>query len=111
MVEHPTLPRADDAVVPIEKLRDDVDVGGFPDLLPEWLSVMPITQHAVLDVVEFLTDSGRWPAGTVGTVVEADASQALVEISDDRGHALDFVSLPHEALTPASSSPRLRAAS
>ncbi len=52
----------------------------------------------ILDVVELLADSGRWPAGTVGTVVEADADQALVEISDDRGHALDFISVPHRAL-------------
>lgn len=55
-------------------------------------------RHAVLDIVELLADSGRWPAGTVGTVVEADADQALVEISDDRGHALDFISVPHRAL-------------
>lgn len=55
-------------------------------------------RHAILDVVELLADSGRWPAGTVGTVVEADADQALVEISDDRGHALDFISVPHPAL-------------
>jgi hypothetical protein len=54
--------------------------------------------HQILDVVEFKVDSGRWPAGTIGTVVEADADQALVEISDDRGHGLDFVSLPHDAL-------------
>ncbi len=53
----------------------------------------------ILDVVELRVESGRWPAGTIGTVVEADASQALVEISDDRGHALDFISLPHDALT------------
>lgn len=58
-------------------------------------------QHAVLDVVELLTEAGRWPAGTVGTVVEADDAVALVEVSDDRGHATDFVSLPHDALAPA----------
>ncbi len=55
-------------------------------------------RHAILDVVELLADSGRWPAGTVGTVVEADAEQALVEISDDRGHGLDFIAVPHRAL-------------
>lgn len=55
-------------------------------------------RHAILDVVELLADSGRWPAGTVGTVVETDAEQALVEISDDRGHALDFISVPQRAL-------------
>jgi hypothetical protein len=58
-------------------------------------------RHDVLDVVEMLTNSGRWPAGTLGTVVEADDTVALVEIDDDRGHAMDFVSLPHDALAPA----------
>lgn len=55
-------------------------------------------RHAMLDVVELLVDSGRWSAGTIGTVVEADDELALVEIGDDRGHALDFVSVPHHAL-------------
>jgi hypothetical protein len=55
-------------------------------------------RHAALDVVEFLTESGRWAAGTIGTVVEADEQRALVEIANERGHALDFVSLPHDAL-------------
>jgi hypothetical protein len=62
---------------------------------------MPPTRHAVVDVVELAADSGRWPAGTVGTVVEADDKRALVEISDDRGHALDLIALPHGALVPA----------
>jgi hypothetical protein len=55
-------------------------------------------QHCVFAVVELVTESGRWSAGTVGTVVEADDCGALVEISDDGGHVLDFVSLPHNAL-------------
>ena len=58
-------------------------------------------RHAVLEVVEFLATSGRWPAGTTGTVVEADHQRALVEITDDRGHASDFVSLPHDKLASA----------
>ena len=62
---------------------------------------MAPTKHAVLDVVELVTDSGRWPAGTIGTVVEADAERALIEISDDRGHGLDFIAVPHDALAPA----------
>jgi hypothetical protein len=57
-------------------------------------------RHTESDVVELLTESGRWPAGTVGTVIEASATSALVEIADDRGHAIDFVSLPHDALAP-----------
>ena len=72
---------------------------------------MPGPKHAILDVVELLVDSGRWPAGTVGTVVEADAERALVEISDDRGHALDFVSMPHEALAARPGHPNARVAS
>lgn len=65
---------------------------------------MADTRHQVLDVVELRTDSGRWPAGTVGTVVEADDNRVLVEISDDRGHALDFIALPHESLAASSRS-------
>ena len=67
--------------------------------------------HAILDVVELLADSGRWPAGTVGTVVEADAEHALVEISDDRGHALDFISVPHRVLASRPSRSKGRVAS
>ena len=61
---------------------------------------MALIRHAVLDVVELVADSGRWPAGTVGTVVEAERDKALVEISDDRGHGLDFIAVPHDALAP-----------
>jgi hypothetical protein len=62
---------------------------------------MASERHIVLDVVQLIADAGRWPAGTVGTVVEADARTVLVEIADERGHALDFVSLPHDALASA----------
>jgi hypothetical protein len=72
---------------------------------------MAHTKHAILDVVELRADSGRWPAGTVGTVVEADAERALIEISDDRGHALDFISVPQDALAARPSDARQRAAS
>ncbi|CAN5493300.1 hypothetical protein BH20ACT18_BH20ACT18_07470 [soil metagenome] len=58
-------------------------------------------RHAVLEVVELLTASGRWPAGTTGTVVEVGDQHALVEITDDRGHGSDFVSLPHDKLASA----------
>lgn len=34
----------------------------------------------------------------LATVVEANDDLALVEIRDDRGHGLDFISLPHHAL-------------
>jgi hypothetical protein len=59
-------------------------------------------QHAVLDVVELLTESGRWPAGTLGTIVETDDTRVLVEIIDERGHGLDFISLPHDAIATTS---------
>jgi hypothetical protein len=72
---------------------------------------MATTRHAILDVVELLVDSGRWPAGTIGTVVEADSEQAMIEISDDRGHAPDFISVPHAALASHPSQPTERAAS
>lgn len=62
---------------------------------------MTPTNHTVLDVVELVTDSGRWPAGTIGTIVEADNERALIEISDDRGHGLDFIAVPHHAVAPA----------
>lgn len=55
-------------------------------------------QRGASEVVELLTASGRWPIGTVGTVVEADDERVLIEIADDRGHGLDFVSLPRDAV-------------
>jgi len=55
-------------------------------------------RHSVLEVVGLLTASGRWAAGTTGTVVEADDHRALVEIADEHGRATDFVSLPHDRL-------------
>jgi hypothetical protein len=62
---------------------------------------MDAPRHAVLEMVELLTVSGRWPAGTTGTVVEADEEHALVEIIDDRGHASGFLSVPHDKLVSA----------
>jgi hypothetical protein len=72
---------------------------------------MAASRHEVLDVVELLVDSGRWPAGTIGTVVEADPERALVEISDDRGHALDFIAVPHDGLLSRASESTQSAAS
>lgn len=37
---------------------------------------------------------GKWPAGTIGTVVSDYGDHKLVEISDDLGVALDFVTVP-----------------
>lgn len=59
-----------------------------------------------LDTVELRAASGRWPARTVGTVLELHDSAALVEISDERGHALDFLTLPLDALSAVDVSPQ-----
>jgi hypothetical protein len=56
--------------------------------------------HAVLDVVALGVDTGRWRAGTVGTVIESDSELALVEISDQRGHTLDLITVTHPNLAP-----------
>lgn len=50
--------------------------------------------------VELTVDAGRWPAGTVGTVVEVFPTTALVEISDPRGHSEDFLTMPYDMLRP-----------
>jgi hypothetical protein len=70
---------------------------------------MPVTRHRELDVVELLAPSGRWPAGTVGTVLESFDRDAMVEVDE----ALDLdgiVIVPHEALA-AWRDPATRAAS
>ena len=51
-----------------------------------------------LDIVELRSDTGRWPTGTVGTVLEVSAEGALVELADERGHTLDLLTLPTLAL-------------
>lgn len=56
-----------------------------------------------LSVVELQTASGRWPAGTPGTIVEIESSTVLVEVADDRGHLLDLVSLPLDAVATTGS--------
>jgi hypothetical protein len=37
---------------------------------------------------------GKWPAGTKGTVVSDFGDHKMVEISDDQGVALDFITVP-----------------
>lgn len=56
------------------------------------------TQPELLSIVELRVESGRWAAGTRGTVVEVVDKGALVEISDERGHTVDVLALPYEAL-------------
>jgi hypothetical protein len=57
-----------------------------------------------VDVVAFeqavdkVDGAGKWPAGTEGTVVSDYGDHKEVEISDDRGVALDYVIVPVEQL-------------
>ena len=51
-----------------------------------------------LDVVELGVQTGRWPAGTEGTVLERRDDSALVELADERGHTLEIVTVPVGAL-------------
>ena len=46
------------------------------------------------DVVELLDAAGKWPAGTVGTVLDERGESKLVEIADRRGMTLDYVVVP-----------------
>lgn len=50
-----------------------------------------IAEH---DVIELLDPIGRWPTGRVGSVVSDYGDVKLVEISDQRGVALDFIQVP-----------------
>jgi hypothetical protein len=45
-----------------------------------------------IDVVELLDPAGRWPIGTVGTVVHDLGEWKQIEISDDDGVMLDLIS-------------------
>ncbi|HVO55010.1 MAG TPA: hypothetical protein VMT37_11425 [Solirubrobacterales bacterium] len=48
------------------------------------------------DFVELLSNVGRWPAGTQGTVVAENGEAKLIEIADERGQMLDLI----KALAP-----------
>lgn len=47
---------------------------------------------------ELRADFSEWPAGTVGVIVDAFESDALVEIADKEGQTLDLLSVPYSAL-------------
>jgi hypothetical protein len=53
---------------------------------------------AFTDAIDKNEGTGTWPAGTEGTVVHDFGDHKMVEISDDRGVALDFVTVPVEQL-------------
>jgi hypothetical protein len=48
--------------------------------------------------VDKVEGAGQWPAGTRGTVVAEHDQHKLIEISDNRGVALDFISQPEDQL-------------
>jgi hypothetical protein len=51
-----------------------------------------------VDVVAFVQPVDKWPTGTSGTVVSDYGDHKEVEISNDRGEALDYVIVPVEQL-------------
>lgn len=52
----------------------------------------------LLDAVDKVDLDGTWPAGTIGTVVSERGELKLVEIADERGVTLDYVSVPEARL-------------
>jgi len=55
---------------------------------------MTVVKQAIRenDVVALRHPVGKWPAGTSGTVVSERGEHKLIEISDERGQTLDFIS-------------------
>lgn len=51
-----------------------------------------------LDVVSFKESVGRWPAGTTGTVVMDLGRDKVIEVSNERGEALDLPTVPASKL-------------
>jgi DNA polymerase/3'-5' exonuclease PolX len=51
-----------------------------------------------IDKTDYSDATGAWPSGTKGTVVSDYGDHKEVEISDDRGVALDFPVVPVEKL-------------
>jgi hypothetical protein len=43
-------------------------------------------------------EAGDWPAGTIGAVVSEHDQHKLIEISDDDGQMLDFISETEDRL-------------
>jgi hypothetical protein len=52
----------------------------------------------LLDAVDKGEADGKWPAGTVGTVVSERGEWKLVEIANERGVTLDYISAPESQL-------------
>ncbi len=49
---------------------------------------------AFVQAVAKVEGVGKWPAGTTGTVLSDYGDHKEVEISNDRGEALDYVIVP-----------------
>ena len=58
------------------------------------------------DIVELRRQVGSWPAGREGMVVAEKGTLKLVEIADEQGATLDFVSVPERDLKTTWSAPR-----
>lgn len=67
---------------------------------------MPLVKQAIHenDYVELtqpvdrVEGTGQWPAGTRGTVVAEHDQHKMIEISDEHGVALDFISQTEDQL-------------
>jgi DNA polymerase/3'-5' exonuclease PolX len=57
-------------------------------------SIGEIDVVAFTEAIDKVDGTGKWPAGTEGTVVSDYGDHKEVEISDDRGVALDFPVVP-----------------
>jgi hypothetical protein len=53
---------------------------------------------ALRNAVDKVQGTGQWPAGTTGTVVDERGADKLIEIYNDRGETLDFISQPEDKL-------------
>jgi hypothetical protein len=67
---------------------------------------MPLVKQAIHEndhieltqPVDRVEGTGQWPAGTRGTVVAEHDQHKMIEISDDHGTALDFISQTEDQL-------------
>jgi hypothetical protein len=60
-----------------------------------------IHEHDVVELtqpVAAVETTGTWPAGTIGAVVNEVGEHKLIEIANDQGEALDFISQTEDKL-------------
>ena len=48
--------------------------------------------------VDKIQGTGQWPAGTIGAVVAEHSEHKMIEIANERGEALDFISQTQDQL-------------